>query len=93
RLEPSSGAAPTDGSWAIPFFVDERRVPRIGASRVLEVPLQAGSALQIYLSRLARSGWWPDRVRIQVMLDPRPGSASIQTVEDILEVQSPEALP
>ncbi len=93
RLEPSSGAAPTGGSWAIPFFVDERRVPKIGPGRVLEVPLQAATALQIYLSRLARSGWWPDRVRLQVMLDPRPGSASIQTVEDTLEFQSSEALP
>jgi hypothetical protein len=93
RLQPSGGASPADGTWAIPFSIDERRVPKIDAGKMVEVPLQAGTDLTIYLRRLARSGWWPDRVRIQVMLDPRPGSSSIQTVEDVLEIRSPETLP
>ncbi len=87
RVAPSTGA-PTEGSWAIPFVVEERRVPKVGADKTIEVPLDTGVALDLYLRRLARAGWWPDRVKLQVMLEPHPGSTAIQTVEDTLEVVS-----
>jgi hypothetical protein len=87
RVAPSAGAA-TEGSWAIPFVVEEKRVPKVGPEKTIEVPLETGAALELYLRRLARAGWWPDRVKLQVMLEPHPGSTSIQTVEDTLEVTS-----
>jgi len=86
RVAPLGDAA-APGAWAIPFVVEERRVPKVGAEKMIEVPLETGAALDLYMRRLARAGWWPDRVKLQVMLEPHPGSTSIQTVEDVLEVQ------
>ena len=91
RVAPAEGAA-AEGSWAVPFAVDERRVPKIGADKTLEVPLDASPALDLYLRRIARAGWWPDRIKIQVMLEPRPGSKTISLVESVLEVRR-EAKP
>ena len=86
RLVPSASPEAA-GTWAIPFSVDERRVPVIGAGKTIDVPLESAAALDLYLRHLARAGWWPDRIKLQVMLDPRPGSSAIQTVEDVLEVR------
>ncbi|MDE2141027.1 MAG: hypothetical protein KGJ84_01275 [Elusimicrobia bacterium] len=85
RVAPSSGNA--EGSWAIPFDVEERRVPKIGANQVVEIPLETGAAMEIYLRRIARAGWWPDLVKLQVMLEPRSSEAALQTVEDSLEIK------
>ena len=86
RLAKADGAV-TEGVWAIPFLVEERRVPKVGANKVLEVPLETSPGLELYLRRLSRSGWWPDRLRLQVMLEPHPGVQTIQTLEDVLEVK------
>jgi len=84
RVAPAAGA---EGSWAIPFVVEERRVPKVGPNQMIEVPLETGAALELYMRRLARAGWWPDRVKLQVMLEPHPGSAALQIVEDVVEIQ------
>jgi hypothetical protein len=86
RVAPAEGA-PSDGSWAVAFTVDEKRVPKIGADKMIEVPLDAGPALELYMRRLARTGWWPDRIKIQAMLEPRAGNKAIALVEDVLEVR------
>ena len=80
----------TEGDWSIPFVIDERRVPKIGANETIEVPLNVGAALELYSRRLARAGWWLDRIKVQAMLEPHPGSGALQTVEDFLEVQRGE---
>ena len=85
RVAPAAAAA-GEGSWAIPFAVDERRVAKVGPGKMIEVPLEVGPALELYLRRLARAGWWPDRVKLQVMLEPRPGCTTIPTAEETLEV-------
>ena len=84
RVLPVGGEA--DGSWAVPFIVDEKRVPKVGAEKIIEVSLDAGAAIELYLRRLARAGWRPDRIKIQVMLEPHHGSKTLQLVEDVLEV-------
>lgn len=86
RLTQAGGAA-AEGVWAIPFMIEERRVPKVGPNKVIEVPLETNPGLELYLRRLSRSGWWPDRLRIQVMLEPHPGVQTIQTLEDVLEVK------
>lgn len=86
RLTQVGGAAAA-GVWAIPFLVEERRVAKVGPNKILEVPLETSPGLELYLRRLSRSGWWPDRLRLQVMLEPHPGVQTIQTLEDVLEVK------
>ena len=86
RLTQTGGAA-AEGAWAIPFLVEERRVPKVGPNKLLEVPLETSPGLELYLRRLSRAGWWPDRLRLQVMLEPHPGEQTIQTLEDVLEVK------
>lgn len=86
RVSPVA-AAPADGSWAIPFVVEERRVPKVAPNKMIDVPLETGAALELYLRRLGRSGWWPDRVKLQVMLEPHPGTTVLQTVEDVIEIR------
>jgi hypothetical protein len=91
RVSAVKGGA-AEGTWAVPFSVDERRVPKIGADKPLEVPLEASPALDIYLNRLGRAGWWADRIKIQVMLEPRSGSKGITVLEAVFDVK-PEAKP
>ncbi|MEK7382307.1 MAG: hypothetical protein AAB262_03365, partial [Elusimicrobiota bacterium] len=82
-----AGGGVSDGVWAIPFLIEERRVAKVGPNKVLEVPLAMSPGLELHLRRLSRSGWWPDRLRLQVMLEPHPGVRTIQTLEDVLEVK------
>jgi hypothetical protein len=85
RLAPVEGAS-VEGSWAIPFANGEKRVPYVGPNKTVEVTLDPGDDLAIYLRRVVRAGWWPDRLKMQVMLDLHPGSTSIQTGEDVVEL-------
>lgn len=85
RVAPSAGAP--EGTWAIPFDVEERRVPKVAPDKMIDVPLETGAALELYLRRLARAGWWPDRVKLQVMLEPHAGTAALRVVEDELEIR------
>ena len=84
RVLPADGGG-ADGAWAVPFLVDEKRVPKVGAEKTVEVSIDAGAAIDLYLRRMARAGWRPDRIKIQVMLEPHHGSKTLQIVEDVLE--------
>ena len=86
RVAPADDATP-EGSWAVPFIVDEKRVPKIGSDKMIEVIFDEGPALDLYFSRLAREGWWPDRIKIQAMLEPRRGMKAVQVVENVLEIR------
>jgi hypothetical protein len=85
RLKPVAGEA-ADGSWGVPFSVDERRVPKVGANKIQDVFLTTSPALELYLNKLGRSGWWADRVKIQAMIEPHQGAAAVQSLETVLEV-------
>lgn len=86
RVSPIAGA-PAAGAWAIPFVVDEKRVPVVAPDSMIDVVLETGTALRLYVRRLARAGWWPDQVKLQVMLEPRPGEDGLQAVEGGLDIQ------
>jgi len=86
RVAPTQGTD-TEGTWAIPFSVDEKHIPLVGANKTVDVALDAGAALELYLRRLSRAGWWPDRLKMQVMLEPRVGASAIQIGEDVLELR------
>lgn len=74
-----------EGSWAVPLMVDERRVPKIGPNKILEVPLITAPLLEQYLRRVARQGFRVDRLRLQAMIEPHPEQA-VRTVSAELEV-------
>ncbi len=78
-------AADGEGSWAVPFLVDERRVPKIGPNKILEVPLITTPLLEQYLRRVARQGFRVDRLRLQAMIEPHPDQ-DVRTVSAELEV-------
>ncbi len=79
----SSAGGP--GVWAIPFSVDEKHVPIVGAGKAVEVFLDGGPALDLYARRLAREGWWLDRLKVQAMVEPRAGETTLLTSEQVLE--------
>lgn len=85
RIAPVAGDK-AEGAWGIPFMVDEKRVPKVGPNKTHDVFLTTSPALELYLAKLARAGWWPDRVKLQVMIEPHPGAAEIQSLESTLEV-------
>lgn len=81
--EDTAGAKP---QWAIPFALDERRVPKIGPNEYLDVSVDPTQALTIYLRRVHREGYWPTQLKIQVMLTPRKGAGVMQVVDSTLPV-------
>lgn len=85
REAPIAGEKP-EGSWAIPFVVDEKRVPKVGPNKTLDVYLTTSPALELYLNKLSRAGWWADRVKLQVMIEPHPGTVVVRSLESVLEV-------
>ncbi|MDD5655723.1 MAG: hypothetical protein PHF00_00515 [Elusimicrobia bacterium] len=89
ELAPLDGAR--EGAWAVPYMVDARRVPKIGPNKILDVPVDPSRSLEVplaaYLQRVYRSGFWPRRLRVQVMLSPHRGQVDeIRTHESVLEV-------
>jgi hypothetical protein len=83
-----------DGVWAVPFLISEKRVPKVGSNRLLEVVLDPSEAVDMplshYLKRTLDSGFWPDQLKLQVMLNPRRGDVeAIATQEIVLPVKRP----
>ena len=85
RIQPVTGGKP-EGVWAIPFMVDERRVPQVGPNKTLDVFLTTSPALELYFIKLSRAGWWLDQVKLQVMVEPHQGSTDVLSLESVLEV-------
>ena len=84
RIAPIAGKS--EGVWGIAFMVDGKRVPKVGPNKTMEVYLTTSPALELYLAKLARAGWWPDRVKLQVMIEPHLGATAVQSLESVLEV-------
>ncbi|MBI5630466.1 MAG: hypothetical protein HY921_06240 [Elusimicrobia bacterium] len=76
-----------DGTWALPFMLEEKRVPKVGPNQIREVPL-VPSMLGGYLLKLDQAGYAADQVKIQAMQEPRAGeSYPVRVLESILEVR------
>jgi len=82
------GEPQKEGVWTVPFWREERRVPWVNANQTKDVPLDQ-MVLDIFLKRTFRAGYWPDALRIQVMVEPREGNGPLQGVtERVLPVAS-----
>lgn len=68
-----------EGVWTVPFYLAERRVARVGANQVKEVPIN-DLVLDVFLKKAFRAGYWPDALRIQVMVEPRTGEGLEQRI-------------
>jgi hypothetical protein len=69
-------------------------VPKVGPNQYVDVhldPLQSvDMPLSHYLKRTLATGFWPDRLKAQVMLSPRRGAVdSVRTEEILLPVTRP----
>ena len=67
-----AGTEGQPGVWTVPFYLNERRVPRVRAGQVKEIPLN-DLVLDVFLKKVYRAGYWPDALRIEVMVEPRAG--------------------
>ena len=76
-------------AWAIPFMIEQKRVPRVGANERKVIILDPTALLRLYMKKVNRWGMKPDRLKIEVMVEPRPGEkAPIRILESILPVSS-----
>lgn len=83
RLVPQEGKH--EGVWAVPFLLDEKRVPKIGPNQILEVSLVPAELVTLYLRKIHRAGFFPQDIRIQVMVEPHRGeSIPLRTLESII---------
>lgn len=82
-----------EGPWAVPFSIDEKRVPHISPNKIIELPIDIDASVESYIKRLLRTGWRPTRLRIDAMLEPHQGTTVLQTVSDTLVVEDQGRAP
>lgn len=75
----------TPAMWALPYMLEEKRVPKIGPNRIAEATLDPTALTALYLRKIYRMGYWPEELKLRVMLEPRTGVVGpIQIVESDL---------
>ncbi len=83
RLRRIGGEDP--GIWTVPFHLDERRIPIVkgGERREIALPINR-VALNAYLKRMYRAGYWPDAFKVHVMVEPRIGEGFVNRIEEVV---------
>jgi len=77
------------GFWAVPFRVEELRISRIKPGASYEAKL-IHFTLNEQLSKLKNSGFWVDALKLQVMLEPRPGDEPARIMkETVISIKKP----
>ena len=72
-------------AWALPYMLEEKRVPKIGANQFYEATLDPTARKFRLLRKIYRMGYWPQELKVQVMLEPRNGNAgALQILEAVL---------
>lgn len=86
RLVPIDGKQ--EGVWTIPFLIDERHVPKIGPNQLQDVLLDRSIEFGLFLRKARRGGFAPDRLKIELMVEPRRGDApAIQLLQNEIPVE------
>lgn len=89
RLAPAAAAGgdAAEGAWAVPFMVEEKRVPFIGAQQTVEAKLDPTVLVKLYLAHVAQAGYRALELKLQVMVEPqRGGAAPIRTIENMIKI-------
>lgn len=77
------------GFWAVPFRTEELRISRIKPGASYEAKL-IHSTLNEQLNKLKNTGFWVDALKLQVMLDPRPGDEPARIMkETVISIKKP----
>jgi hypothetical protein len=77
------------GFWAVPFRVEELRISRIQPGGVYEAKL-IHFTLNEQLNKLKNTGFWVDALKLQVMLDPRPGDDPARIMKEaVISIKKP----
>ena len=82
-----SADAHTAPVGVVPFVIEEKRVPKIGANQFLEVTLDLTPAVTLYLKKIARDDFKLREIRLQLMVSPRRGEKGIKTIESALPIK------
>ncbi len=95
RYSVSAKIAPLDNretsSWALPFVLGDRRLPKVGANAPLEVALDPSDDVGLYLKNIFREGYWPDELKIEVMVQPRRDQkTTLKVLESTLTIKAPQ---
>lgn len=61
-----------EGLWTVPVRLQEKRIPMLRANQALDVPID-NLLPESYFKKAHLSGFWPDALRLQVMVEPRLG--------------------
>ena len=78
--------SPQTAAWGVPFMIDEHRVPKLGPNQTQEARLDPNK-LPVYLLKMSRAGFRFDQLRLQVMVEPRPGErAPVRVLESVLPI-------
>lgn len=80
-----AGEDSQDGVWGVPFWIEERRIPKIKPARSKEVVISHFN-LQEYLKRLRGTGFWPDALKVRIMVEPRVGETLKNIPESVIPV-------
>lgn len=79
---------PGKAGWAVPFMIEEKRVPTAAANQFVEVPLDPTVLLNLYLKKLARQLYEPTELKLEVMVEPRRGGKEpLKVIEASLPVR------
>ena len=76
------------GAWAVPFYIDERRVAKINAGQQFNAAIP-NMDLNNYLNRLKNSDYWINALKAEIMIEPRKGDDILKnTAQSILPVNA-----
>ncbi|MBI4050883.1 MAG: hypothetical protein HY400_00085 [Elusimicrobia bacterium] len=68
------GGVRGSGIWTVPFWLEERRVPKLPGVQQKQIPL-AHLDFKDYFKRMKRLGYWPEAIKAQVMVEPKEGES------------------
>lgn len=80
------GDASKQGVWGVPFIIEERRVAKIKPFVESEIAV-SHIDLQVYLKRIRESGFWPDALKVSIMIEPKAGDETLSGIaESVINV-------